>query len=84
MSNLNSDTFAIFAAFEKNIVKFSVKIPAAFWHNIPSRVNTFVLHYLIKITQSSAQENTKSNIMCIAIIMTHEWLTLSQIWHCWK
>ena len=59
--------------FGKNTVKF--------WHNIIYKVNAFVFHYiwqlwLIKISQSSAGENAKGNIMCIAIIMTHHWLTI--------
>ena len=45
MSNLNSDTFAIFAAFEKNIVKFSVKIPRRF--DIIFLLGSILLYFII-------------------------------------
>ena len=85
---LNSGTFPVFNTFEKKMVKSLVKILWSFGITLFIRLMLlFFITYiwqlwLIKIIQSSAGENAKGNVMCIAIIMTHQWLTVFPIWHC--
>ena len=73
MSSVNSGTFSVFPAFEKRMVKFSVKTP---WRS------DIVLLVSYKSYSTFCTSKCKINVLCIAIRMTHQWLTLIPIWHC--
>ena len=78
-----------FSCIWKKDGKVFSKNTVTFWHNIACKVNTFVFHYIwelrliaYKSYSTFCTSKCKINVLCIAIRMTHQWLTLIPIWHC--